>query len=83
MTTVVVIAVLYACIVLATLRDLAQVKDLEIGTAIREVHGFQTIIVKLTQEKADLKTEEDAVHSRYEQRRDELHELEKVELRQR
>ena len=68
---------------LAALREMAQVKDLEIGTAIREVHRFQTIIVKLTQEKADLKAEEDAIHSRYQHQRDELHETEKKELRQR
>ena len=40
---------------LSTLRKLAQVNELEIGTAIREVHRFQNIIIKLTQEKGDLK----------------------------
>ena len=46
---------------LTTLRELAQVKELEIGTAIREVHRFQNII-KLTQEKDDMKKEEYAIH---------------------
>ena len=62
---------------------MAQIKELEIRTAIREVHRFQNIIIKLTQEKDDLKKEEDAIHHRYAQQRDELHELEMSELRER
>ena len=62
---------------------MAQIKELEIGTAIREVHRFQNVIIKLTQEKDHLKRQEDAIHQRYAQQRDELHKLEMSELRER
>ena len=68
---------------LTAIRELAQIKELEIGTAIREVHRFQNVIIKLTQEKDHLKRQEDAIHQRYAQQRDELHKLEMSELRER
>ena len=68
---------------LDTVRERSRVIDLEIGTAMREVHRFQSAILRLTQEKANFKEEEDQIHSRYHQRRDELHETKKEKLRQR
>ena len=37
---------------------------------MQEVHRFQNVIVRLTQEEAGLKEEEAQIHSRYQQRRD-------------
>ena len=68
---------------LDAVRERSRIVDLEIGTAMQEVHRFQSIILRLTQEKAGLKEEEDQIHSRYQQRRDEIHEIEKKELRKR
>ena len=68
---------------LDTVRERSRVIDLEIGTAMREVHRFQSAILRLTQEKANLKEEEDQIHSRYQHQRDKLDEVEKEELRQR
>ena len=68
---------------LEAVRERSRIVDLEIGTAMQEVHRFQSIILRLTQEKAGLKEEEDQIHSRYQQRRDEIHEIEKKELRKR
>ena len=62
---------------LDAVRERSRIVDLEIGTAMQEVHRFQSIILRLTQEKAGLKEEEDQIHSRYQQRRDEIHEIEK------
>ena len=50
---------------------------------MQEVHRFQNVIVRLTQEEAGLKEEEAQIHSRYQQRRDDLHEREKMDLRKR
>ena len=50
---------------------------------MQEVHRFQNVIVQLTQEETGLKEEEDQIHSRYRQRRDDLHEREKLDLRKR
>ena len=44
---------------LDTVRERSRVIDLEIGTAMREVHRFQSAILRLTQEKTNLKEEED------------------------
>ena len=62
---------------LDTVRECTRVIDLEIGTAMREVHHFQSAILRLSQEKADLKDEEDQIHSRYQKRPDELNEIKK------
>jgi hypothetical protein len=68
---------------LTDLREHGRVLDREIETAMNEVRRAQNVIVRLTQKKASLKEAEEAVHRRFKQQRDDLHEREKMELRRR
>jgi hypothetical protein len=68
---------------LADLRARVNVVDREIETAMHEVRRSQNAIVRLTLRKAGMKEEEDAIHGKFKYRRDELHQQEKAELRQR
>jgi hypothetical protein len=68
---------------LTPVREGAQLIDLEIETAMHEINRLQNIIVRFTEKSTNLKEKDDAIQSRYKQRRDDLHESEKGDFRQR